>query len=285
MAARSRATGRPRPRGSRAGRARCGPGSTASGPALVLVLGAAGVGKSRLVAGLLETAAGTRRRADAVVCRGAALPGGATTPLLPWADALRQAVGRYGVDVAARAAGAALADLAVLVPDLDPGAGAGAGTDGRAADLLPWYVGRLGAVRPLVVVLEDLHLADVTTLATLTRLVDHPPAGVVVVATARPDGRPPRPRVRRAVGGPVARAAPTGDDVVTLDPLEPGGRRRARRSPGRRRRASASTPTPPRTWSSGRRGARSSSRSWWRCGPRGAGRCRRPRSSAYGWRS
>ena len=160
-------------------------GLRGDGPSLVLVLGEAGVGKSRLVADLVG--AGPDLDGEhVVVCRGAAIQDGATSPLLPWADALRQAVAAYGVDAATRAAGPALVDLAVLVPDLDPGAAPASA--GRAADLLPWYVGRLAAVRPLVVVLEDLHLADVTTLSVLCRLVAQPTPGVVVVATARAEG-------------------------------------------------------------------------------------------------
>ncbi len=157
------------------------------GPAVALVLGDAGLGKSSLVAGVLASGHTEGRDVDdAVVCRATALPDTAETPLLPWADALRHAVDQYGIEVAAREAGPALTDLAVLVPDLDPGAGPGAA--GRAADLLPWYLARLAAVRPMVVVLEDLHLADAPTVAVLQRIAHRPPPGLAVVVTGRPEG-------------------------------------------------------------------------------------------------
>ncbi len=185
-----------------------------AGPALVLVVGDAGVGKSSLVAESLDVFDG----AAAVVCRGSAVPGGSSSALLPWADALRQASRVYGVDVAARAAGPALADLAVVVPDLDPEGGWT--NTGRAADLLPWYVARLAAVTPLVVVLEDVHLADVATLTTLSRLVDQPPARFALVVTARSDGDPREPqaaeRWRAAVVGLRRQAT-----FVDLAPLVP----------------------------------------------------------------
>jgi DNA-binding CsgD family transcriptional regulator len=150
------------------------------------------LGKSSLVGGVLGADNSMDLElGDLVVCRATALPDTAETPLLPWADALRHAVDQYGIEVAAREAGPALADLAVLVPDLDPGAGPGAA--GRAADLLPWYLARLAAVRALVVVLEDLHLADAPTMAVLQRIAHRPPPGLAVVATGRPvgDGRQP----------------------------------------------------------------------------------------------
>ncbi len=157
------------------------------GPAVALVVGEAGLGKSSLVAGVFGPSRPSGPDgSDVVVCRAAALPDTAETPLLPWADALRHAVDQYGIEVAAREAGPALADLAVLVPDLDPGAGPGAA--GRAADLLPWYLARLATVRPIVIVLENLHLADAPTMAVLQRIAHRPPPGLAVVVTGRPEG-------------------------------------------------------------------------------------------------
>ena len=213
-------------------------GLAGTGPALVLVLGDAGVGKSALVASFLDAALVVPAAGDAadgrppVVCRGAALPGGAATPLLPWADALRQAVSTYGVDVAARAAGAALADLAVLVPDLDPGAGAG--TDGRAADLLPWYVGRLAAIRPS----GDRAGGPAPRRRRHADRADPPrrpaPARGRRGGHGASRGRAPRRRVRRRVGGQRRGSASPGDD-----------RRRSTRWPRRTRPSSSVTSRPP----------------------------------------
>ena len=147
---------------------------------VVLVEGDGGVGKSRFVAEVVS-GLGT----DTRCVRGSAFAGGSDIPMLPWADALRDFVRQWGPDDLATVAGAAAADFAVLVPELGVPAPNG-GT--RVRDLLPWLWERLAATGPVVVVLEDLHVADPGTLSVLLRLARHGGGRLTVVATGRPTG-------------------------------------------------------------------------------------------------
>lgn len=146
---------------------------------VILVEGEAGVGKSRFVAEVVgEQGPGTR------CVWGSAFAGGSDIPVLPWADALRDFVRHWGTQELLEVAGAAAADFAVLVPEL----GAPARDDGaRVRDLLPWLWERLAANAPVLVVLEDLHVADPGTLAILLRLARHGRGNLTIVVTGRSD--------------------------------------------------------------------------------------------------
>lgn len=88
--------------------------------------------------------------------------------------------------------GSARRGLARLLPELDPDTAAALPSDGvQAAQLLELVlglIGRLSAARPVMLVLEDLHWADQSTLELLAFLVrslrDMP---VLLVATYRSD--------------------------------------------------------------------------------------------------
>lgn len=147
---------------------------------VVLVEGDAGVGKTRFVA---EVVGGLPT--DTRCVRGSAFTGGSDIPMLPWADALRDFVRQWGPQELTAVAGAAAADFAILVPELGVPAPS-AGT--RVRDLLPWMWERLAATGPVVVVLEDLHVADPGTFSVLLRLARHGRGRLTVVATGRPAG-------------------------------------------------------------------------------------------------
>lgn len=178
----------------------------------VLVEGEGGWGKTRLVdEALASVAAGT------TVAHGAAYAGGGAVALLPWVDALHDVVRIRGAAAVAAAAGPAAAQFASLVPDLGP---AGGDADERVAALLPWLWEQLARQAPLVVVLEDLHAADASTLAVLTRLVRQGRGPLTVVATGRPggDARDAEAAARWAEAATeLARTVPT----VRVAPLDP----------------------------------------------------------------
>jgi hypothetical protein len=98
---------------------------------LVLVVGDAGVGKTRFVAEAMDRAAA----AGLVMLRGECLPLADALPLLPVADALRELAGRQDgrllAGALAAAPGYARAEVGRLLPGLDPG---GAPPEGRAGE-------------------------------------------------------------------------------------------------------------------------------------------------------
>jgi class 3 adenylate cyclase/tetratricopeptide (TPR) repeat protein len=183
---------------------------------LVTVLGAAGVGKSRLVAEAMAAIEG-----EPLVLQGRCLPYGDGITLWPLAEVVRQAAGVEAADTPA----AALARLARLLAAADDG--------GQVADRLGrligfadepasiaeagWAVGRflevVAATRPLVAAFDDLHWAEPAFLDLLERVAgDVRDVPVLLVAVARPELLDARPGW--AGGRPNA-------TTILLEPLAP----------------------------------------------------------------
>jgi DNA-binding CsgD family transcriptional regulator/tetratricopeptide (TPR) repeat protein len=205
---------------------------------LLLVVGDAGVGKTRFVTEALRAAA------DGVIAAwGGCLPLAEKLPLLPVVQALgelsRQADGRLLAGALSTAPGYARAEMARLVPGLEPD-GPGAGNGGSAAEAGGWQRDRLfSAVADVLaevadrsavcVVVEDVHWADAATLDCLTYLLRaRGEAWLTVVATCRGDEAPLDEQVMswlahvRGSGpvqeirlGPLSRAE-TGDQIAAL---------------------------------------------------------------------
>jgi DNA-binding CsgD family transcriptional regulator len=195
---------------------------------LVLVVGDAGVGKTRFVAeGMARVAA-----AGAVMVRGECLPLSGALPLLPAAAALGELARLDSGELLEAALDAApeyaRVEVARLLPGLGPGGEPGQGSweqgwqRGRlfsaVAELLEAVAAKAGS--PVRLVIEDVHWADTATLDLLTFLTR---AGrrdaVTVVATCRGDEAP--------VAGHVAdwlaqvRGA-AGVEEIRLGPLSRG---------------------------------------------------------------
>ncbi len=172
-------------------------------PRLVTVVGDPGVGKSRLV----EEFVG-RLLDEAKVLRGRGLPYGDGVSLWPLREILRDEAGILGTDSSA----AAIQKLSDLVgrlsgrlEDKDRTLGALAATLGLEgsilgfADLDPrevhrelrsaWrsFLSSLTHQGPLVVVIDDLHWVDDSTLGILEDLLEHCDAPIFFVASARPE--------------------------------------------------------------------------------------------------
>jgi DNA-binding CsgD family transcriptional regulator len=166
---------------------------------LVLVVGDAGVGKTRFVGeGIARAAA-----AGMVMVRGECLPLASTLPLLPVADALGELGGLKGGRLLAAALDAApeyvREEVGRLLPGMGPGDGmVGDGQDGEwsrerlfagVAELLAAVAVRSASGVGLVV--EDVHWADSATLDCLTFLARAGRWGEVrVVVTCRGDEAP-----------------------------------------------------------------------------------------------
>ena len=192
---------------------------------LVLVVGDAGVGKTRFVTEAMARAAA----AGMVMVRGECLPLAGTLPLLPVRAALGELAGLDGGRLLAAALdagpGYVREEVGRLLPAMGPGGGAApGGRDGEwsrerlfagVAEVLTVVAERSGPGVGLVV--EDVHWADSETLDFLTFLVRAGRRGPVrVVATCRGDEAP----LAALVAGWLARVrAGAGTEEIRLGPL------------------------------------------------------------------
>ncbi len=161
------------------------------------VTGEAGIGKSRIAESLQERIAADRHARIHMQCS----TYHTDSALYPVIQHLARAA-RFTPDDTAEAK---LAKLAALFPAdrlplagrsdvaaggavaADPGA-----TQGRDHRLLIDAMLRLGQTKPVLLVLEDAHLIDATTLELMTRLTDSIAVGAsLAVVTARPEFVPP----------------------------------------------------------------------------------------------
>jgi DNA-binding CsgD family transcriptional regulator/tetratricopeptide (TPR) repeat protein len=139
--------------------------AAAKGTGFALIGGEAGVGKTRLVREL----AGRAADAGFLVLTGQCVELGAEgLPLAPLVDALRTLVRTMRPGALADVLGPAAAGLSRLLPELAPDVQmAPPGEELQKAQLLEHVLGtlsRLSEVRPVMVVIEDLHWADQSTL-------------------------------------------------------------------------------------------------------------------------
>ncbi|MGH9157254.1 MAG: BTAD domain-containing putative transcriptional regulator [Acidimicrobiales bacterium] len=175
--------------------------------AVVLVSGEAGIGKSRLVEELARRADG-QGGASAV---GRCHPGEGAPSFWPWVQVVRCLLADTG-DKALRAAlGPAAAEIAQIVPEvkdvvdeveppppLDPAA-----ARFRLYDAFAGFLGRLASGRALVVILDDLHWADLASLELLELVAGRAAStGLMVVGAFRDNDV-------TALSGPLARTLGT----------------------------------------------------------------------------
>jgi class 3 adenylate cyclase/DNA-binding winged helix-turn-helix (wHTH) protein/tetratricopeptide (TPR) repeat protein len=218
--------------------------STGGGQA-VLVMGEAGIGKSRLVQNLKEHLASEPH--TWIECHGSVYH--QNTPFHAVVDMLHAGLGgRAATSLEERVealerwlqvAGIALPDamplvaplLGLPVPDRYPPLGLSPEAQRKKllTTLATWLVG-LAGVQPVVAVIEDLHWADPSTLELQAMLVEHvATAPVLLVYTARAEFRPPWPllahhtlitlnrlsdRDIRAMIASVAAEATLGDELI-----------------------------------------------------------------------
>lgn len=152
---------------------------------VVLVVGEAGVGKSRL---LDEFAARTRHRAIFLIGRGS--PASQATPYSVVLEALESHLRKLPAADLRALGGNRLEDLAGLLPSFGAVAPGLAMPGTRLGHLegLRTLLESLSASRPLVLSLDDLHSADPSSWIALNYLARNPPAGMVlVVGTVRRD--------------------------------------------------------------------------------------------------
>jgi tetratricopeptide (TPR) repeat protein len=160
-----------------------------TGTGLLLVTGEAGVGKTRLV----DTAAGFA--GGTFVARGACLPLSTQVTLLPVTDVLRSIYvvdqGQWIKEALGECPPYVPAPLRRLLPELDQPADAAPALDDdwwrqRLFSAVGTILGTLTTLRPLAVLVEDLHWADSTTLDLLEHLLTAG-TGLPLVGTWRQD--------------------------------------------------------------------------------------------------
>jgi tetratricopeptide (TPR) repeat protein len=172
---------------------------TDSRPALVTVIGPAGVGKSRLIAELEGYVEGLP---DVVYWRRGRCLAYGNTSYSAFADAIKAQCEIFDDDSAEVAAGkaeAAARDLFgddSIAPQLRALVGAGEARDMSREELFEaWrrFLERLAARYPLVLVLDDIHWADDGLLDFVDHVADWAQGPIMVIATARAELLEKRP--------------------------------------------------------------------------------------------
>ncbi len=168
---------------------------SASEPRAVAIGGEAGIGKTRLV-----TEFARELGDDTLVLTGRVVDiGTENAPYAPFTAILRELAQAIGTDELLDAAGPARAVLSVLLPELslDGALPQRAGTE-RLYELVTVLFEQVARDRRLVLVIEDIHWADRSTLELLRFLVGMlTGAGILILVTYRSDeivrGHPLRP--------------------------------------------------------------------------------------------
>jgi tetratricopeptide (TPR) repeat protein len=162
--------------------------AAAGQPAILVVAGEAGVGKTRLMTELL----GQAGELGAVALSGGCLDiGDGVLAYAPMVEALRPLVDLLDPSELERVLGGARAELARLVPELG-GQAMGRQAEAplaptRLFELVLGVLHRLADRGPVLVVVEDLHWADQSTRDLLGFLVRNLRGGVALVLTYRSD--------------------------------------------------------------------------------------------------
>lgn len=158
----------------------------------VLIEGEPGIGKSRLVEAVLESASSE----GAIALTGRCFEGGGAAPFWPWIQVLRALFDDLGMEPIVAAVGHNRGDLAHVLPELVaptplPSSDVDAGRF-RAGVAIATVLTSLAEHGPVVVALDDLHCADVDSLRALVLLAQRiADTGVVLIGTYRGGEVPP----------------------------------------------------------------------------------------------
>jgi DNA-binding CsgD family transcriptional regulator/tetratricopeptide (TPR) repeat protein len=161
-------------------------------PAFILVSGDAGVGKTRFIEEIGSRATGVGVR---TLSGGCVQMGDDSLPYAPIVEALRRLASEVPSPDLRRLVGPGSWELTRLVPDFalalprtDEDSDEPSGSNqGRLFEALLGLFRRLAADRPLLVVIEDLHWADASTIGFLGYLGRNLTGALVLVATYRGD--------------------------------------------------------------------------------------------------
>jgi DNA-binding SARP family transcriptional activator/tetratricopeptide (TPR) repeat protein len=159
--------------------------AVAGRPALVLISGEAGIGKTRLAGAVVELAGRTGGEVMSVRCYAAE----SSLFLQPFVDALGAHAARSSAALVRSLASPALAELVPQVGALSRDAPAPAVAPdlarGRAYEAVNAYLSGTAARRPVLLLLDDLHNAGLATVELLHYLARHARGRLLIVATVR----------------------------------------------------------------------------------------------------
>ncbi len=160
--------------------------ATAGQPATLLIAGDAGVGKTRLVD---ELSARARAHGFVVLVGGCLELCEGGIPMAPIVEAVRRLRDQLDPAEFDDLLGETASELRFLVPDptVEPDPKAARPSSGRVLELLLALVQRLAERHPTVLVSEDLHWADRSTLDLLSFLDRNLTGPVLLVGTIRSD--------------------------------------------------------------------------------------------------
>lgn len=142
---------------------------------LALVVGEPGIGKTRLMEALVDHV----QHQGVLVLRGGCYEYEATTPYLPFVEGLRAYVQAYDADTLRRQLGPTANELARLAPEIEVKLGMLAPNPSlapsderlRLFDNIARFFRSLAAEHGLLIILDDLHWADRSTLVLLHHLL------------------------------------------------------------------------------------------------------------------
>ncbi|WP_214370512.1 ATP-binding protein [Pseudonocardia sp. H11422] len=195
-------------------------GAAAGSPALVVIAGEAGIGKSALVSAF----AAEPRRTGGLVLAVGCFEAERSLYLQPLVEATRTVINRMSPTDIRELAGTRLGTLTELVPELTEVVGetpyARAGPElehRRSLDALAGFFVRLSARQPVLLVVEDMQHAGRSTVEALHLLAMHwEGSRSMVVLTERTSEDPPVTGILRDVAEWFELGPLSGDEVATL---------------------------------------------------------------------
>jgi len=181
---------------------------------LAIVEGEPGVGKTRL----LEEIAADAERRHALVVWGSCLDGDGTPSMWPWVQAVGAVLDALPSELQQQWRKSDLGRLVEPRDDILAGSVLpDSGGQFRLFERVVAVVGDVAARRPLVLVIDDLHWADVASLQLFTHLAARLPNGTVVIGALRDRAPAPTTELARAL---AAASRVPGHRRIVLGPLD-----------------------------------------------------------------
>ncbi|MCV7344345.1 transcriptional regulator [Mycolicibacterium rhodesiae] len=186
-------------------------GAIAGGAGLMIVEGEPGIGKTRL---LEEVCAAAERHA--VIAWADSPPSAGTPAMWPWVQALGAVLTALPDDAQRRWRAGQIGHLLDSASDALPPLLPDSGARFRLFERVTALIGEAAAARPVVLVVDDLHWADLPSLELFAHLASRLPDGLALVGALRDKAPAPHNDLTRMLAT-VSRAS--GVRRIRLEPL------------------------------------------------------------------